>query len=118
MEELDSPISAFLGDRCVLDPREIVSVATLYKVWRSWCQEHGRDAVGDEPSLGPDLHAASPSLSKSRVREGSLRITHYRLRFPLNLSCVRKTIRNMLFGNLLWQQTRSSYCTLSRLLVL
>ncbi|MGA7498465.1 MAG: hypothetical protein WBX00_17185 [Isosphaeraceae bacterium] len=31
MEELESPISAFLGDRCVLDPREIVPVATLYK---------------------------------------------------------------------------------------
>ncbi len=87
MEELKSPISAFLDDRCVLDPREIVSVATLYKVWRSWCQEHGRDAVGDEPSFGPDLHVASPGLSKSRLRQGSLRITHYRgirLRTPLN----------------------------------
>jgi hypothetical protein len=39
-------------------------------------------------------------------------------RFPLNLSCERKTICNMLFTNLLWQQTRSSYCTLSMLLVL
>jgi len=87
MEELESPISAFLGDRCVLDPREIVPVATLYKVWRSWCQEHGRDAVGDEPAFGPDLHAASPDLSKSRLRQGSLRITHCRgilLRTPLD----------------------------------
>lgn len=39
-------------------------------------------------------------------------------RFLLNLSCERKTICNMLFGNWLWQQTRSSYCTLSMLLVL
>ena len=39
-------------------------------------------------------------------------------RFPLNLSCERKTICNMLFGNWLWQQTRSSYCTLTMLLVL
>src|SRR5208337_4484056 len=38
--------------------------------------------------------------------------------FPLNLSCERKTICNMLFGNWLWQQTRSSHCTLSMLLVL
>ena len=37
-------------------------------------------------------------------------------RFLLNLSCERKTICNMLFGNWLWQQTRSSYCTLSMLL--
>ena len=39
-------------------------------------------------------------------------------RFLLNLSCERKTICNMLFGNWLWQQTRSSYCTLSMLFVL
>src|SRR5208337_4641125 len=39
-------------------------------------------------------------------------------RFLLNLSCERKTICNMLFGNWLWKQTRSSYCTLSMLLVL
>jgi hypothetical protein len=39
-------------------------------------------------------------------------------RFPLNLSCERKTICNMLFGNWLWQLTRSSHCTLSMLLVL
>jgi len=38
--------------------------------------------------------------------------------FPLNLSCERKTICNMLFGNWLWQQTRLSHCTLSMLLVL
>ena len=41
-----------------------------------------------------------------------------RQRFLLILSCERKTICNMLFGNWLWQQTRSSYCTLSMLLVL
>ncbi len=38
--------------------------------------------------------------------------------FPLNLSCEKKTICNILFGNWLWQQPRSSYCTLSMLLVL
>jgi hypothetical protein len=43
--------------------------------------------VGDEPAFGPDLHAASPDLSKSRLRQGSLRITHCRgilLRTPLD----------------------------------
>jgi len=38
--------------------------------------------------------------------------------FPLNLSCEKKTTCNILFGNRLWQQPRSSYCTLSMLLVL
>ena len=56
-------------------PRRYVPVGALYEAWRSWCQEHGRDAVGDEPSFGSDLHAAIPGLSKcrqpARIRPGS-----------------------------------------------
>lgn len=87
MEDLGSPIGAFLRDRCVLGAGEQVSVAALYDAWRSWCQEQGRDAIGDEPAFGRDLHAAIPELSKSRFREGPQRIAHYRgirLRTPLD----------------------------------
>ncbi len=77
MDELASPILTFLQDRCVLAQNETVPVAALYEAWRSWCQEHGRDAVGDEQSFGRDLHAAIPGLSKSRHRLGSARIAHY-----------------------------------------
>jgi putative DNA primase/helicase len=77
MDELASPILTFLQDRCVLAEHETVPVAALYEAWRSWCQEHGRDAVGDEQSFGRDLHAAIPGLSKSRHRHGSARIAHY-----------------------------------------
>jgi putative DNA primase/helicase len=87
MDELASPISAFLQDRCVLAPGEIIAVAALYEEWRSWCQQHGRDAVGDEQSFGRDLHAAIPGLTKSRHRQGPLRVAHYngiRLRGPLD----------------------------------
>ena len=65
------------ADRCVIDPLASVPVGTLYESWRTWCQEHGRDAVGDEPSFGKDLHAAIPGLSKSRHRQNSARVTHY-----------------------------------------
>ena len=54
---------------------------------RSWCQEHGRDVVGDEASFGRDLHAAIPGLSKSRLRKDSVRVVHYmniRLRTELD----------------------------------
>ena len=87
MDELASPISVFLEDRCVLDPRDCVPVAALYEAWRSWCQEHGRDAIGDEQSFGRDLHAAIPGLTKSRHRRDSVRVPHYngiRLRTPLD----------------------------------
>src|SRR6476469_2052956 len=87
MDELASPISVFLTDRCVLDARDSVPVAALYEAWRSWCQQHGRDAIGDEQSFGRDLHAAIPGLTKSRHRRESIRIPHYtviRLRTPLD----------------------------------
>ena len=43
MDELASPIAAFLRDRCVVEPDAICPVAAIYEAWRSWCQEHGRE---------------------------------------------------------------------------
>jgi len=87
MDELASPIAAFLRDRCVVEPDGICSVASIYESWRSWCHEHGRDAVGDGHSFGRDLHAAIPGLTTVRPRTPSGRIRQYlgiRLRTPLD----------------------------------
>lgn len=87
MGDLASPISAFLRDKCVLESQSCVPAAALYEAWRSWCQEHGREVVGDEAAFGRDLHAAIPGLSKSRLRVDSIRVVHYtniRLRTPLD----------------------------------
>jgi putative DNA primase/helicase len=70
VEELGSPISAFLRDRCVLETDGVVSAAQLYDAWRGWCHEHGRDAVGEESTFGRDLHAVIPGLTKRRFRQG------------------------------------------------
>ncbi|MGC8643090.1 MAG: DNA primase family protein, partial [Isosphaeraceae bacterium] len=87
MEDLASPISAFLRDRCVLERGSFVPAPALYEAWRSWCQEHGREMVGDEAAFGRDLHAAIPGLAKSRLRIDSVRVFHYmniRLRTALD----------------------------------
>jgi len=87
MDELASPIAAFLSDRCLIEPDGICSVASIYESWRSWCHEHGRDAVGDGHSFGRDLHAAIPGLTTVRPRTPSGRIRQYlgiRLRTPLD----------------------------------
>ncbi len=78
MDELASPIAAFLRDRCIADPEATCPVPAIYDAWRSWCQEHGRDAVGDEHSFGRDLHAAIPALATIRPRTTQGRIRHYR----------------------------------------
>jgi len=85
MDELASPIAAFLHDRCVIAPDGICSVASIYESWRTWCQEHGRNAVGDGHSFGRDLHAAIPGLTTIRPRTPSGRVRQYlgiRLRTP------------------------------------
>ena len=71
MDDLASPIAAFLRDRCVLEPSGTVPVSDLYRAWREWCGHHGREITGDEHSFGRDLHAAIPSLTKTRPRTES-----------------------------------------------
>jgi putative DNA primase/helicase len=77
MDELTSPIAAFLRDRCVVEADAICPVSVLYEAWRSWCQEHGREAVGDGHSFGRDLHAVIPSLTTVRPRSAHGRLRHY-----------------------------------------
>jgi putative DNA primase/helicase len=87
MDELASPIAAFLRDRCVIESDATCPVPAMYESWRSWCQEHGRDAVGDEHSFGRDLHAAIPALATIRPRTPLGRVRHYlgiRLRTALD----------------------------------
>jgi putative DNA primase/helicase len=77
MDELASPIAAFLRDRCIVEADAICPVPAMYEAWRSWCQERGRDAVGDEHSFGRDLHAAIPALATIRPRTPLGRLRHY-----------------------------------------
>jgi putative DNA primase/helicase len=87
MDELASPIAAFLRDRCVVEPDATCPVAAMYESWRSWCQEHGREAIGDGHSFGRDLHAALPDLTTIRPRTALGRLRHYqgiRLRTSLD----------------------------------
>ncbi len=87
MDELASPIAAFLRDRCIIEPAGVCSVAALYESWRSWCLEHGRTAIGDGHSFGRDVHAAIPGLTTIRPRSPTGRVRQYvgiRLRTTLD----------------------------------
>jgi putative DNA primase/helicase len=72
-----SPIAAFLRDRCIIESDATCPVPAMYESWRSWCHEHGRDAVGDEHSFGRDFHAAIPALATIRPRTPLGRVRHY-----------------------------------------
>lgn len=66
MADMASPISAFIRDKCVVEPGERVMVDLLWGVWKTWCETEGSAAEGTKAMFGRDLKAAVPKLSKRR----------------------------------------------------
>lgn len=66
LEDLTSPIGAFVREKCLVGPGERIEVEELYRVWRRWCEDHGRREPGTEQSFGRDLRAAVPKLAVKR----------------------------------------------------
>lgn len=77
MDDLSSPVGAFVRDRCVISPGERVEVNELYREWRAWCDQHGRKEPGTEETFGRDLRAAVPSVGKARPRTEAGRAYFY-----------------------------------------
>lgn len=66
LEDLLSPIGAFVRERCVVAPGNRAWVDDLYQAWRGWCESNGRDHPGTVQSFGRDLAAAVPSIQTRR----------------------------------------------------
>jgi putative DNA primase/helicase len=78
LEDLASPISAFMRDRCETGPACSVSCDRLYEAWQLWCEDQGRDHPGTKQVFGRDLRAALPEMSTQQLREGADRYRIYR----------------------------------------
>lgn len=72
MEDLSSPIGAFIRDRCVIRPDVSVEVETLWKAWKAWCSETNTDPK-EKAVFGRDLRAVLPTLKVGRPWESRLR---------------------------------------------
>jgi putative DNA primase/helicase len=68
LEDLSSPIGAFVRDCCDIGPGLAVACDRLYERWRCWCGEQGRDYPGTVQSFGRDLRAAVAGLKTVRPR--------------------------------------------------
>ena len=66
IEDLSSPVSAFVRDACVVGPGHRVSVDSLYGAWKRWCEDEGRQAVTTKQTFGRDLAAAVAGISRRR----------------------------------------------------
>jgi putative DNA primase/helicase len=56
LEELASPVAAFVEECCELDPCGQTVTTDLFVAWCLWCQKHGREP-GNDASFGADLNA-------------------------------------------------------------
>ncbi|MEX0678895.1 MAG: phage/plasmid primase, P4 family [Pirellulales bacterium] len=66
IEDLSSPVSAFVRDDCVVGPGHRINVDTLYDAWKRWCENEGRHAVTTKQTFGRDLAAAVAGVTRRR----------------------------------------------------
>lgn len=76
LQDLVSPVAAFVRDRCDIRPDAEVAVADLFVQWRLWCEDNGNRS-GSRQTFGRDLRAVVPVLRLARPREGDTRERRY-----------------------------------------
>ncbi len=77
MEDLASPIGAFIRECCQLGPAYEVFARDLFDRWKGWCDTVGKKESGTEHSFGRDLRAALPNLDDHRPRHAGKRRIQY-----------------------------------------
>lgn len=73
MEDLGSPIGAFLRQRCVIAAGATLPCDALYAAWLVWCRDQHREQVGTVQTFGRDLRAAIPAIDTTNNRINGVR---------------------------------------------
>jgi putative DNA primase/helicase len=76
LQDLASPVAAFVRDRCVRGAEHEVAVDDLYAAWRAWAEDNGH-VKSTKQVFGRDLRAAIPGLRVTRPRDGDTRVRAY-----------------------------------------
>jgi putative DNA primase/helicase len=66
LEDLASPVLAFVRDCCLVEIGQRVWVDDLYGAWKQWCERDGRTIVTTKQTFGRDLAAAAPRVIHRR----------------------------------------------------
>ena len=66
LQDLASPVAAFVRDRCVRGPEHEATVDFLYAAWRSWAEDNGH-IKSSKQIFGRDLRAAVPGVKVART---------------------------------------------------
>jgi putative DNA primase/helicase len=76
LEDLSSPVGAFVREVCEVGPDESVGKAELYERWNRWRVARGMKETS-APIFGRDLRAAVPSIDEQRPRQAGARVWLY-----------------------------------------
>jgi putative DNA primase/helicase len=76
LQDLASPVSAFLRDRCETGPKQQVLVDDLYAAWIEWAESNGQQKKS-KAVLGRDLRAARPTIKVKQPGSGGNRPRFY-----------------------------------------
>jgi putative DNA primase/helicase len=68
MEDLASPVLAFVRERCEVGPGHRAWVSDIYTAWKQWCESEGRTHPTTCQIFGRDLAAALPGIRCRRDR--------------------------------------------------
>lgn len=71
LEDLASPIGAFIRDCCIVQAGVEVPVDDMFSAWKVWSDDQGRTKAGNRQTFGRDLRAAIPRLKISNRRSAN-----------------------------------------------
>lgn len=77
LEDLGSPIAAFVRDKCILAPGREVVMDDMFVAWTMWCKDQARSHPGTKQSFGRDLRSVVPGLASTQPTEDGERIRKY-----------------------------------------
>jgi P4 family phage/plasmid primase-like protien len=66
MEDLASPVLAFVRDCCEVGVGRRTWIDEMYEAWKRWCERDGRSAITSKQVFGRDLAAAVPGVVRRR----------------------------------------------------
>lgn len=67
LENLSSPVMAFVREQCLVRAGVMVEKHALYAAYRSWCQKQGQSHVETQPTFARNLWAALPFIGEARL---------------------------------------------------
>jgi putative DNA primase/helicase len=77
LEEITSPVKAFIKECCEVGPECRVPCQDLYDAYREWAKDNGKQIPADSATFGRDLRACLPDIKKTHPRIGGKKVRCY-----------------------------------------